>query len=100
MRIRYEDFVAHPRQHVDLARILLNEPQGPSPFVNDHTVRLGINHTIAGNPSRFVTGTIHLEDRREWRQAQTRKDRWITTAVALPFLRRYGYPIHVGKLNA
>ncbi|MEA2517788.1 MAG: hypothetical protein QOG16_1626 [Actinomycetota bacterium] len=100
MRIRYEDFVARPRQHVDLARILLNEPQGPSPFVNDHTVRLGINHTIAGNPSRFVTGTIHLEDRREWRQAQTRIDRWITTAVALPFLRRYGYPIHVGKLNA
>jgi hypothetical protein len=55
-----------------------------------------VNHTIAGNPSRFVTGVVHLEDKREWRHAQTRMDRWVTTAVALPFLRRYGYPIHVG----
>jgi hypothetical protein len=96
MRIRYEDFVARPRDHVELARIMLDEKRGDSPFVDDHTVRLGTNHTIAGNPSRFVTGTIHLEDKREWRQAQTRLDRWVTTAVALPFLRRYGYPIGVG----
>ena len=100
LRIRYEDFVAQPREHVEQARILLNEPAGRSPFVDDHTVRLGINHTIAGNPSRFVTGLVHLEDKREWRKAQTRLDRWVTTAVALPFLRRYGYPIHVGPAPA
>jgi hypothetical protein len=96
LRIRYEDFVARPRGHVELTRILLNEPAGRSPFVDDHTVRLGINHTIAGNPSRFMTGIVHLEDKGEWRHAQTRVDRWVTTAVALPFLRRYGYPINVG----
>lgn len=97
LRIRYEDFVAQPRDHVELARILLNEPALRSPFVDDHTVRLGINHTIAGNPSRFVTGVVQLEDSREWRHAQTRMDRWVTTAVALPFLRRYGYPVHVAS---
>ncbi len=96
LRMRFEDFVAEPRRHVEAARILSDEPAGHSPFVDDHTVRLGTNHTIAGNPSRFVTGILRLEDRREWRQAQSRIDRWMTTAVALPFLRRYGYPIHVG----
>lgn len=96
LRLRYEDFVAEPRRYVDLMRTLVHErPSGWSPFVDDHTVRLGPNHTIAGNPSRFVTGRIHLEDRPEWREAQTRVDRLIATAVALPFLRRYGYPLHV-----
>lgn len=93
LRLRYEDFVAEPRKHVDSARILLDEPTGRSPFVDDHTVHLGLNHTIAGNPSRFVTGRLTLEDKREWLQAQSQMDRWLTTAVALPFLHRYGYPI-------
>lgn len=94
LRMRFEDFLADPRQQVELARILLDEPTGRSPFIDDHTVQLGINHTIAGNPSRFITGAIRLEDRLEWRKDQSVVDRWITTAVALPFMRRYGYPIH------
>ena len=100
MRMRYEDFVACPREHVELVRVLVNEPLADSPFVDDHTVSLGPNHTIAGNPSRFATGAIHLEDKREWRHAQRRVDRWITTAVALPFLRRYGYPIQLESPTA
>jgi hypothetical protein len=100
LRIRYEDFIAHPREHVESARILLKEPGGSSPFVNDHTVRLGANHNIAGNPARFLTGSIQLEDKREWRRSQTRLDRWVTTAVALPFLHRYGYPLQVGRAPA
>lgn len=95
VRVRYEDFVADPRRHVDLARILVDEPAGTSPFIDDHTVHLRPNHNIAGNPSRFVTGALRLEDKPEWRLAQTRLDRWITTAVAFPFLRRYGYPVRV-----
>jgi hypothetical protein len=91
LRIRYEDFVASPRATVDDARALLGERGGPSPFIDERTVVLGVNHSIAGNPSRFSVGTLTLEDRSEWRQAQSRVDRWITTAVAFPFLRRYGY---------
>ena len=95
LRMRYEDFVAEPQKYVELACRLTDEPTGASPFVDEQTVRLGVNHTIAGNPSRFVTGTLRLEDKREWRERQSRFDRWMTTVVALPFLRRYGYLIHV-----
>lgn len=91
LRIRYEDFVAAPRATVESARALLGEVEGRSPFVDDRTVTLGVNHSIAGNPARFSTGTLVLEDRSEWRQGQSPLERWITTAVAYPFLRRYGY---------
>ena len=93
LRIRYEDFIAAPRTTIDTARKLLREPIGRSPFLDDRTVTLGTNHSIAGNPSRFATGTVLLEDRCEWREGQSRLDRWITTLVALPFLRRYGYAV-------
>lgn len=91
LRIRYEDFVAEPRATVERTRALLREGAGRSPFVDERTVTLGVNHSIAGNPSRFSTGTLVLEDRSEWRGGQSPIERWVTTAVAFPFLRRYGY---------
>jgi hypothetical protein len=90
-RIRFEDFIATPRTTVDSARALIGEQEGPSPFLDERTVRLGVNHSIAGNPSRFATGTLVIEDKSEWRSAQGRFDRWVTTLVSYPFLRRYGY---------
>lgn len=91
LQIRYEDFVAAPRTTVERARELVGESSARSPFVDDRTVALGVNHSIAGNPSRFSTGTLVLEDKSDWRDGQSRIDRWITTAVAFPFLHRYGY---------
>lgn len=91
LRIRYEDFVAEPRANVERARSLVGETSAATPFLDDRTVTLGVNHSIAGNPSRFSTGTLVLEDRSEWREGQSRAERWITTAVAFPFLHRYGY---------
>jgi hypothetical protein len=91
LRIRFEDFIAAPRTTVEAARTLLGEGEGPSPFVDERTVTLGVNHSIAGNPSRFATGTLVIEDRSEWRTAQSGLDRFLTTLVALPFTRRYGY---------
>jgi hypothetical protein len=91
LRLRYEDFVAAPRTTVERAAALLGEEPARSPFLDERTVTLGVNHTIAGNPSRFSQGTLVLEDRSDWRERQSRLDRLVTTAVAFPFLRRYGY---------
>ncbi len=91
LRIRYEDFVAAPREKVEQTQALLGETGWRSPFVDERTVSLRVNHAIAGNPSRFATGTLVLEDKSEWREAQSRLDRLVTTVVAFPFLHRYGY---------
>ena len=93
LRVRYEDFIAAPRAVVDSTRALMGEENGRSPFIDERTVVLGTNHSIAGNPSRFSTGTLVLKDSSDWREGQTRIDRWVATAIALPFLRRYGYAL-------
>ncbi|MDQ3940069.1 MAG: sulfotransferase [Actinomycetota bacterium] len=89
--IRYEDFVAEPTATVRRVARLLDEDPDHLPFIGERRVRLGTNHTIAGNPARFRTGVLELEDRSDWRTGQSRSEAWVSTLVALPFLRRYGY---------
>ncbi len=95
MVLRYEDLMAAPRTSVDRILELLGEEPAASPFVSDHTVALPANHTIAGNPGRFRTGEVPIRLDDEWRTAQRRVDRLATTALSLPWLRRYGYPARV-----
>ena len=91
MQLRYEDFATAPRATVASIRDLVHESGRDLPFTDERTVVLGENHTIAGNPSRFQTGELELRDKAEWRTKQDRWSRWLATATALPFLRRYGY---------
>lgn len=94
MLLRYEDFVAHPRTAAIEAIVrMMGEAQAVLPFENDDTVRLTGNHTVSGNPSRFSTGTVALRSDDEWTRRQQFSDRAIVTSVALPLLRRYGYPL-------
>ena len=91
LRLRYEDFAAEPKPTIERIRDLVGESNRALPFTDDRTVVLGPNHTIAGNPSRFRTGELVVRDTGEWREEQSPASRWIATALALPFLRRYGY---------
>jgi Sulfotransferase family len=91
-RLRYEDFVAAPH---DTLRSLLGFTGGgceAGPFQDEATVRLRANHTVSGNPGRFRTGTIALRPDDAWRSGQRWRPRAVSTAIALPLLRRYGYP--------
>ena len=93
MFLRYEDFIANPRKAVQRIIGMLGEKVDRLPFVDDHTVNLGINHTVSGNPDRFQAGPIRLRMDDEWRSKIRPVDRWVATALALPLLRRYGYSI-------
>jgi hypothetical protein len=90
--VRYEDFVARPVATVDQVLAFVRVP-APSPFVSPDTVRLGTNHTMAGNPNRFRTGPVRIVDDDEWKVRMARRDRMVITAAALPLLLRYGYPV-------
>ncbi|MDQ4065703.1 MAG: sulfotransferase [Actinomycetota bacterium] len=91
MRVRYEDFVAAPRAETAEVARFLGAGDVASPFRDEKTVRLGPNHTIAGNPSRFAVGEVAIQDSADWRVKQRPLDRRVATAAALPFLYRYGY---------
>jgi len=91
MRLRYEDFVARPREALTRMLDLVGEDVRSLPFVDDHTVELGTNHTVSGNPGRFDTGTIKLRPDEEWQDKMPGSYRRIATMLTLPLLWRYGY---------
>jgi hypothetical protein len=93
--VRYEDFVATPRATVEAIADLVEEQPQHLPFVDERTVELAVNHTVSGNQSRFRTGTVKIRQDAEWLERQKRVDRLVTTAIAWPWLRRYGYPTTV-----
>lgn len=93
LRMRYEDFVKEPIERVRDICSLIGDQCLELPFTGEHSVRLSANHTIAGNPSRFSTGDMVLRDTGEWLGGQGVAARLVSTVVALPLLRHYGYGI-------
>lgn len=92
-RIRYEDFVARPLPTLRAVTELLGEPPPPTTLVEDGKVWLSTTHTAGGNPSRFRTGRVELRSDDEWLRVQNPAHRSVVTAVTLPLLLRYGYPV-------
>lgn len=88
--LRYEDFVAAPRPAVERILAHVHEP-GPAPFTDNHTVALHPNHIVAGNPSRFTTGSVAIRADDEWRRVMPERDQWLVGLMTLPLALRYGY---------
>ena len=63
----------------------------PTPFEAPDRVRLAAAHGVAGNPSRFTTGTVTLREDDAWRTELRPADRRRITAVTWPLLVRHGY---------
>jgi hypothetical protein len=93
MLLRYEDLLRDPRRTISSIASFVGEPMTDGAFVDDRTIDLGENHTVAGNPSRFTRGHTPLRIDAEWRHRIASGDRIATTVVTAPFLRRYGYAI-------
>jgi hypothetical protein len=92
-RIRYEDFVTAPREVLaPLVRDLGADPDD-LPFVDDRTVRLSPTHAVAGNPNRRDSGPVRLKPDLEWQSAMRPATRLLVTAVTVPGLLRFGYPV-------
>ncbi|MFN2490077.1 MAG: sulfotransferase [Actinomycetota bacterium] len=89
--IRYEDFVERPAATVRRIAALVGEAPTQLPIDDEGTARLGVNHSVAGNPSRFRRGAVGLHSDDEWQRAQSLFDKTLTTGMTLPMLARYGY---------
>ncbi|MEY2430626.1 MAG: hypothetical protein QOC92_351 [Acidimicrobiaceae bacterium] len=90
-RIRYEDLIDRPGH--GLSAIAEAVGSDLEVRLSGTTVSLGPNHTVAGNPSRFRIGDVHLRRDDEWRSRLPRHDRRVATALTSPLLLRYGYPL-------
>ena len=93
LRLRYEDFLADPRKSFEEILDLVGERDAEPPLVGEREVKLGVSHTVSGNPNRFETGAVKLRTDREWISRMSPRDRALVTALTLPLLLRYGYPV-------
>ena len=91
--LRYEDFIAEPQKTIRRILKLVGEEATPLPHVGEHEVQLGINHNIWGNPNRFQTGPVRLKPDDEWASGMRSRDKAVVTALTLPLLAWYGYPL-------
>ncbi|WP_097322675.1 sulfotransferase family protein [Paractinoplanes atraurantiacus] len=94
-RLRYEEFLAHPRSELlkigDFAGLRLRP--GDLAFLGNGYADLGVGHSAAGNPMRFTVGRLELRRDDAWVSSLPAKQRRLVGAVCAPMLRAYGYPL-------
>lgn len=93
--LRYEDLIADPR--VNLRKVVSHagEPGNDLalPFLTEEGAVLAPNHLVDGNPVRFAKGPLRLRTDDEWRTKMSPGHRRAVTALTLPFLAAYRYPV-------
>ena len=92
MRVRYEDLASDPRRVIDSIAKMVGE-SGAGLTIDDGLAQLSGNHTVWGNSFRFKKGPLRIRLDEEWRSAMPASQRAVATAVAAPWLRRYGYAL-------
>jgi Sulfotransferase family len=89
--VRYEDFVARPRDVVVRILDFVGERVSELPFLSQHSVLLKPLHGVSGNPARVRTGTVELKLDEKWRTAMDKKHKLVVTLLTAPMLNTYGY---------
>jgi hypothetical protein len=94
MRLRYEDFVEHPKSAVQTILWFLGEEGSRVPFTGERKIALDSGHVFSGNPNRFNGGgTVTIKADEEWRQELSTARRAAITSITWPGLLRYRYPV-------
>ena len=88
--MRYEDLMASPKTQLERVRALL-KLDASLDYVQGHTVQLGLDHTVGGNPNRFDDGAIKLRADTEWREHLVNRDRQQLRLITAATRRRFGY---------
>lgn len=89
--LRYEEFAADPAAAVDSVLRLCGAGSEANP-VRDRIVELHANHTVTGNPDRFLTGPTPIRAADDsWRATLPGRARLAAGTLSWPLIRRYGY---------
>jgi hypothetical protein len=96
LRLRYEDFIADPKETVRRILAMVGMENAELPFVSGTEALTTFNHSVAGNPDRLRHGLIRLRQDDRWRTAMARRDQRLVSALTLPLLLHYGYTLRPG----
>lgn len=91
MFLRYEDFIADPEQTIGALLQLCDTDPAVNPM-RGRMVDLHTNHTVTGNPDRFLTGPTAVRERDDsWQTNLSGPARLAAVALSWPLYSRYGY---------
>lgn len=92
VRLRYETFTQYPESSVrSLRDKLLPELAGRPLDLTDDTARLGVAHTVSGNPERMKTGSVTIRSDERWRSGLAKRHQAVVLLIAGPGMLKYGY---------
>jgi len=91
LSFRYEDFASAPRRPVEKILALAGFSGQPLPFVDGHTVALGVHHMVPGNPARLGIGNVRVRQDEIWKTEMAATHKLYVTALTWPLLRKYHY---------
>jgi UDP-N-acetylglucosamine transferase subunit ALG13 len=96
--IRYEDFVAAPKDALlEVCALLGRHDPAELGFLDGNTLHLGTDHTVAGNPMRFAQGDLTIRSDEAWRTQMSPAQQRLVSALTLPLRGRYGYRRDTGR---
>ena len=91
MLLRYEDFGNDPQFAIEQVLGLLGIQNQSAQFIEDHRVDLDVNHSVSGNPTRFIRGNVKIRADMEWKTNMSSLDKRVIHILTWPLLLRYGY---------
>ncbi len=89
--VRYEDFVRDPESAIQRIHDSVDERRVELPRVVDGYVKLRPTHSIWGNPGRFDTGRIAIDEDNEWRRRLPVWDKILVSCLSIKGLIDYKY---------
>jgi hypothetical protein len=93
--LRYEDYIEAPETELAAIASRLGVEVASMP-VSDHQAELATAHPPNGN-GRFGPRSVTLRPAQRWMSELSSAERFLTTALTVPLLRRYGYPTRLGR---
>lgn len=91
-RVRYETITDFPESTLRSMRDkLLPELAGRTLDLSGSTARLGVAHTISGNPERMTTGSVTIRADERWRSGLAKRHQAVVLLIAGPGMLKYGY---------
>ena len=91
MFLPYENFVLNPQEVVAKILSFIQEEKQALPFINKRTIEITRGHAVAGNIARLTDGPVTLKIDDEWKTNLAWTSKFLVSALAWPFLYKYGY---------
>ena len=92
LHVRYEDFVARPKEISEQIVRAVSDREFSSPFVEEGLVRMSPSHTVSGNPCRYHhSGEVRITADREWSTAMDPEEQSLAVDLTRQGLVKHGY---------